>query len=258
MPCARSSRCSTSWQSCDGGSRHPYPDAEFPYLGQVRAARHVPVAAGPQLPALRLGSTGLAHRHLDAAGGAGLARPRTHELRYRARHRHRVAVRPVAAARPVGRRAGRPRRQAEAAARHPDGARARGPGARPPRHRRCRSVLARAGARHRARRDRRGRHAGAAVVRRRDGRQGRPDQCRRHQLHDLQHRPHPRPGRRRCHDQRGRHRLGVRRERGIERRRAHRSVDDATGGALPGAAVARAKGQLREGCDTCADAATCC
>ena len=49
----------------------------------------------------------------------------------------------------------------------------------------------------RARPDQRDRHADAAVVRRRDGRQGRADQRRRHQLDDLQLRPHPRPGRRR-------------------------------------------------------------
>ena len=41
--------------------------------------------------------------------------------------------------------------------------------------------------------------------------QRRSDQCRRHQLDDLQLRPHPRPGGRRRDDHRGRHRLGVRR-----------------------------------------------
>ena len=131
------------------------------------------------------------------------------ELRHRARRRHRAAVRPGAAARAVGRRHRRPRQQAPHPVRHPGRAGAGRARARPARRRRGGAVLARAGARARARRRLGDRHAGPPVVRRRDGRPRRSDQRGRHQLDDLQQRPHPRSGRRRRDDQCGRHRLGV-------------------------------------------------
>ena len=80
------------------------PDAPPPIV-RAAADRNVPVAAGPELSALRRRATRLAHRDLDAAGRPGLARSRAHQLRHRARHRHGAAVPALVAVRAVGRRA---------------------------------------------------------------------------------------------------------------------------------------------------------
>ena len=97
-----------------------------------------------------------------------------------------------------------------------------------------RRLLARLGARARARAGDVDRHPGAAVIRGRDGRQGRSGQRGRDQLDDLQHRTDPRPGGRRRHDQRGRHRLGLPRERSLERGGACRARRDAAIRVAPG------------------------
>ena len=230
----RSFRSSTSWPSSDGGSDPTRRPAGSP----TRQRRDVPVAAGAQLPPLRLRATRLADRDVDAARRTGLAGAPADELGHRTRRGHRAPVRAAAAAGAVGRRGGRPRRQAQDPARNAERHRADGAGARPARRVRSRGLLACTRPGRRARAGDSHRHPGAAVLRRRDGRQGRPCQRRRDQLDDLQCRTHPRPGRCGGADRRHRHRLAVHRQRGLEPCRPARPGPDAPGRAVRGAAPA--------------------
>ena len=83
---------------------------------RASAEHDIPVPAGPQLPALRHRPAGQAGRRVDDVHRPGLARARAlRQLAGRARHRHRAAVPAGPAAHAVGRQAGRPVRQAQAA-----------------------------------------------------------------------------------------------------------------------------------------------
>ncbi|CAA9321234.1 MAG: Uncharacterized MFS-type transporter, partial [uncultured Frankineae bacterium] len=176
--------------------------------------RHVPLAAHPQLPVVRVRPGRLQHRHLGPAGRPGLARARAvRQLRGRARHHHRPAVPAGAGLRPVRRGPRRPLRQAPAADRRAGRHGPARPGAGTARPVRRGAAVARLRAGLRPRPGLGRRHPGPAGVRLRDGRPRRPAQRRQPQQRDVQLRPRRRTGRRRHRDRRGRHGLGLPRQR---------------------------------------------
>ena len=171
----------------------------------------------------------LQRRHLDAAHGAGLARPHRADPQEcdRRGHRDGAAVRAHAAPAAADRLCGRPSRPPQAAARHPgrDGrARARPGSAHGHRPRAVvagLSVCVPAWLRHGVR------LARTSDLRRRAGRRRGSVERGRAEFHLVQRRADDRPGGGRCADRVGGHRLGVPDQRGLVCRGAGFAEDPA-------------------------------
>ena len=192
-------------------------------------APHVPLPSHLQLPPVLLRPGGVHERHVDAVRGTELAGPQPQRQRRGPRDNGRPAVRAHPVPRGLGRRARRPRRQAQAA--HGDPGGRRGPGA-------CARRARRGGRRHGvddlgAHRSHRGLHGAghpvAAELRVRDGGSRRPGQRGRAQLGGHQLVTDHRPGDRCCAHRLGRCGSLLLRERGVVPRCDRGAGNDAHG-----------------------------
>ncbi|CAK7287747.1 hypothetical protein SGPA1_50713 [Streptomyces misionensis JCM 4497] len=202
------------------------PRTHRPYYPRPQVL-DVQLVEGQELPPVLHRPGRLQHGDLDAAHRPGLARPQSHRLLRGRRHHDGPAVPADAPVRSLRRGPGRPAAQAPRAPGHPvlDGPQR-------PRARRADAHRSRPGLARLSRRVlRRARHGGRqprpAVLRLRDGRPRPAAQRGQPELRELPVRAARRPRRRRPHDHRCGHRLGVPRQRPVLRRADHQPAADA-------------------------------
>ena len=194
---------------------------------------HVPLAAHAQLPPVVLRPDHLAERLVDAVGGPVLAGLQAHPQRLRSGHHGGTAVRAGPAVRDPRRPDGRPLRQAQGAARHPNRLHGTGRGALGARRQRLRAPVDGLGAGPGLWLHQRRRQPVPPELRRRDGRPRRPGQRGRLEQRHRQLVTYRRAGSRRPSD---RHRgpvVGLPGQRGLLCGRDRRTVRDADLGAAP-------------------------